>query len=222
MVLMLPTYEETANCRASFDESNGGHPSWWEQMSTPSNWGSSPAVAEWRGDIASIVTAFDDCDIQERLECYPYCAGSDNATADTASDFTLSDSTHTTLMVRNIARTSTQEDFVEALNASGYEGLYDFAYLPFRAWKKRNLGFAFVNLKTPQIAQHFYNTWHRSNSFTHRGKRSRHVTISVAKVQGREENVRLIENTANTKDGEHHPVAFVVDRMREFARTYSD
>lgn len=128
------------------------------------------------------------------------------------------DCMHTTLMVRNIARTSTQEDLVDALNSSGFRGTYDFAYLPFRALKKRNLGFAFVNFKTHTAAMAFYERWHRSNTFAHRGKRSRHVTISVAKIQGIEENVRLIEQTANDKYGDmdHRPVAFVGDSIREF------
>eukprot|EP00397_Hematodinium_sp_SG-2012_P026309 GEMP01027553.1.p1 GENE.GEMP01027553.1~~GEMP01027553.1.p1 ORF type:complete len:250 (+),score=69.00 GEMP01027553.1:116-865(+) len=124
----------------------------------------------------------------------------------------------TTLMVRNIARTSTQEDFVEALNSSGFAASYDFAYLPFRALKKRNLGFAFVNFKTHIAAQQFSNQWHRSNTFAQRGKKSRHLTVSIAKVQGKEQNVRLIEQTVGGKenDVDHRPVAFVDDGLREF------
>lgn len=124
----------------------------------------------------------------------------------------------TTVMIRNIARTASQVDFIEALDYSGFANTYDFAYLPFRAVRCRNLGFAFVNFKTAQIAQSFYEQWHRSNTFMHRGKKSRHVTISTAFVQGKAENIRLIEEScrANKESVEHRPVAFLDGSLRTF------
>lgn len=124
----------------------------------------------------------------------------------------------TTVMIRNIARTVTQEQLMTCLDTSGFAGTYDFAYLPFRSRRRRNLGFAFVNFTTPYYAQQFYHQCHRSNTLAPRGEKSRYVTVSSANVQGRQENVRLIEEScvANLGNLDHRPVAFVYDRMRHF------
>jgi len=123
-----------------------------------------------------------------------------------------------TIMIRNLSRITTPERFLEALDDSGFANTYDFAYLPYRAVRFRNLGFAFVNFKTSQSAQSFYEQWHRSNAFLRRGKKSRHITISTAIVQGKDENIRLIEESCIANKGclDHKPVAFVDGTTKKF------
>jgi len=126
----------------------------------------------------------------------------------------------TTLMIRNIARSTTQQEFLDSLNSSGFDGSYDFAYLPFRSQKKRNLGFAFVNFLSNRLAHEFHEKWHRSCKFATQGTKSRYVTVSTAKVQGRDENLRLIKDTSFTTENDYRPVAFVYDEVRELSADF--
>merc|ERR1719215_1113668 len=61
----------------------------------------------------------------------------------------------TTLVIRNLPRSLTQEELVQAMSESGYAGTWDFCYLPCKFQERRNLGFAFVNFTSADLAQKF-------------------------------------------------------------------
>jgi hypothetical protein len=99
--------------------------------------------------------------------------------------------TATTLMIRNLPFNVKRKDLLHVIDASGFAGLYDFVYLPHKFREHRNLGFAFINFETPEVAKHFHELWHLSRRFTVKGtcKGIKALNVSVAAVQGRDANV---------------------------------
>lgn len=99
--------------------------------------------------------------------------------------------TATTLAIRNLPYNVTHDELLLAVDASGFAGLYDFVYLPHKFREHRNLGFAFINFETPEVAKHFHELWHLSRRFTVKGtcKGIKALNVSVAAVQGRDANV---------------------------------
>lgn len=58
----------------------------------------------------------------------------------------------TTVMIRNIPSCYTQQALVEELCALGFQGAFDFFYLPFdMKTKKTNMGYAFMNCKSEAL-----------------------------------------------------------------------
>lgn len=93
----------------------------------------------------------------------------------------------TTLALRNLPYSLTREELLEAINASGFSGLYDFVYLPHKFKEHRNLGFAFINFATVEVANQFHAVWHKSRHFKVKGS-VKPLNVSVAAVQGRSAN----------------------------------
>merc|ERR1719491_2407678 len=94
----------------------------------------------------------------------------------------------TTLVIRNLPRSSTQQELAQAMAESGYAGTWDFLYLPLLILQvRRNLGFAFVNFTSADLAQKFLQGWHQTRPFTF-GRVRRPVNVAAAEVQGREAN----------------------------------
>lgn len=61
----------------------------------------------------------------------------------------------TTLMVRGLPCSLTQEALLGRIDRSGFEGQYDFFYLPRCGNSISNLGYAFINFKSSSYAQSF-------------------------------------------------------------------
>lgn len=59
----------------------------------------------------------------------------------------------TTVMIRNITCRYTQEQVAEFLDQVGLAGKYDFLHLPLNPNRRANLGYMFVNFKTPEYAE---------------------------------------------------------------------
>jgi len=64
-----------------------------------------------------------------------------------------SESTHTTVMLRNVPNDYTRDMLLELLDTKGFIGCYDFVYLPVDFKRKAGLGYAFVNFITHEDAQ---------------------------------------------------------------------
>lgn len=62
---------------------------------------------------------------------------------------------HTTVMMRNIPNNYTRELLISLLNAQGFKGGYDLVYLPIDFQTEVGLGYAFINLVSPEEADRF-------------------------------------------------------------------
>mmetsp|Transcript_35297 Transcript_35297/g.76935 ORF Transcript_35297/g.76935 Transcript_35297/m.76935 type:complete len:740 (-) Transcript_35297:134-2353(-) len=97
---------------------------------------------------------------------------------------------YTTVMLRNIPNRYTRDMLAERLDA-GYKAQYDFVYLPIDFNSKCNVGYAFINFRTPAIAAKFMQEFH--------GAKTKHALpgfssskvceVSYARVQGRDNNM---------------------------------
>jgi hypothetical protein len=98
----------------------------------------------------------------------------------------------TTIAVRNLPFNVTREELLQALDASGFEGLYDFAYLPHKFKEHRNLGFAFINFMNVEVAHQFAAEWHKSRRFMVKGmpKGVKPLNVAMATVQGHAANTQ--------------------------------
>mmetsp|Transcript_74385 Transcript_74385/g.136134 ORF Transcript_74385/g.136134 Transcript_74385/m.136134 type:complete len:398 (-) Transcript_74385:56-1249(-) len=91
-----------------------------------------------------------------------------------------------TVMMRHIPCKYTQGKFMNELNNAGFEGSYDFLFLPLNHRNPGNRGFAFINFLSPQLAEEFYSYYH--------GQKLRHfeatapIAVMPADVQGFEES----------------------------------
>lgn len=92
----------------------------------------------------------------------------------------------TTLMIRNIPKSLSQEDFVKELDVSGFAGLYDFIHMPSSGGE--NKGYAFVNFVSPGAAGALVGAWHRSRRWG-MSATSTWLNISPAVLQGLDANV---------------------------------
>eukprot|EP00930_Biecheleria_cincta_P050188 TRINITY_DN3536_c0_g1_i1.p1 TRINITY_DN3536_c0_g1~~TRINITY_DN3536_c0_g1_i1.p1 ORF type:complete len:319 (+),score=60.47 TRINITY_DN3536_c0_g1_i1:62-958(+) len=59
----------------------------------------------------------------------------------------------TTVMMKNIPNNYTRDMFLAMLDAEGFEGLYDFVYLPCDFNRDANLGYAFVNMTSTHAVE---------------------------------------------------------------------
>jgi hypothetical protein len=77
----------------------------------------------------------------------------------------LPDGPLTTVMMRNLPNDYSREMLVELLESEGFMGMFDLLYLPIDFQSSSGLGYAFVNLVTPKIAERFlqrftgFNNW---------------------------------------------------------------
>lgn len=94
---------------------------------------------------------------------------------------------HTTVMVQQIPFKYTQCLLVDEINGDGFEGTYDFFYLPANARNHGNRGFGFISFLSAGLADEFYFKYH--------GKKFKHyeanwpISVIPAEVQGFEKSV---------------------------------
>jgi len=64
----------------------------------------------------------------------------------------VEESERTTVMLRNLPNDYTRNMLLELLDNEGFEGRYNFVYLPMDFKRMAGLGYAFVNMETPEDA----------------------------------------------------------------------
>lgn len=97
----------------------------------------------------------------------------------------------TTMMIKNIPCRCQSGEIIQEINDHGFEGTFDFFFMPRPPRKtSSNLGYAFINFKSGEIARNFQTKMqgHRF-SFREGESRSQKVCdITVAAIQGLENN----------------------------------
>jgi len=96
----------------------------------------------------------------------------------------------TTVMLRNIPNRYTRDMLLERLNQT-YAGQFDFVYLPIDFNSKCNVGYAFINFRSPAACQRFYQEFHsaKTKSVLPGFSSSKVCEVSYARVQGRDANM---------------------------------
>jgi len=106
------------------------------------------------------------------------------------------DEKYTTIMLRNIPNKYTRSMLIEQLHKSGFKGDIDYLYLPTDFANRCNVGYCFLNFRTPQARQRFMQTFDGVAAQTSLpGFNSFKVCqVTRAKWQGRDENVRRLRS----------------------------
>lgn len=71
----------------------------------------------------------------------------------------------TTVMIRNLPHTCGRDDLLEVLDRKGFAGQYDFVYVPVDFGTGSGLGYAFVDLVTPEAAAQVWSTFEGLNEW---------------------------------------------------------
>eukprot|EP00421_Protoceratium_reticulatum_P053126 CAMPEP_0168504174 /NCGR_PEP_ID=MMETSP0228-20121227/76234_1 /TAXON_ID=133427 /ORGANISM="Protoceratium reticulatum, Strain CCCM 535 (=CCMP 1889)" /LENGTH=295 /DNA_ID=CAMNT_0008521251 /DNA_START=24 /DNA_END=908 /DNA_ORIENTATION=- len=93
----------------------------------------------------------------------------------------------TTVMLRNIPNRYTAEEVLAEMLAVGFDGTFDFFYLPIDFNTKRNRGYSFINFRKPDDAHRFVTAFH--NLRLTRYATQKILEVSPALTQGFEANV---------------------------------
>lgn len=105
----------------------------------------------------------------------------------------------TTVMLRNLPCGFTRKSLTWILNKKGFEGLYDFVYIPMDFKSRLSLGYGFVNLTDEKNVQHFievfdgYSEWSRYQS-------SKVCRATLSKTQGLVANIERYRNSPVMSD----------------------
>jgi hypothetical protein len=114
----------------------------------------------------------------------------------------------TTVMIRNIPRKCTQRMLVADLVGSGFDGTFDFVYLPTDISSAKNLGYAFVNFIHGDYVKSFRDVFHKRHLASMRGSRTG-LSVSPALIQGYEANIENVMKNASVhriRNPEYLPV----------------
>jgi len=109
-----------------------------------------------------------------------------------------------TVMVRQIPRQFTQLIFLKEVNRRGFEGLYDFLYLPFDLKKGINVGYGFLSFIDPKHAQDFRAELDGAFLDRHMRMKGKPLRIHPAKVQGYEANYKHFVQTKTGQKQDPH------------------
>lgn len=104
--------------------------------------------------------------------------------------------TETTVMLRNIPNKYMPDVLASHLNC-GYKGKFDFMYLPIDFKNKCNVGYGFINFRTPKLCREFVHGYHgvevRKCLPAYNSRKI--VEVTPARVQGLESNVARLRNS---------------------------
>jgi hypothetical protein len=108
------------------------------------------------------------------------------------ASYSIYDGPITTMMIRNIPCRCSTEKILDDINALGYQGEYDFFYLPQTRKQSSNLGYAFINFKTPEVAADFQlrMSGHKFAMSSRHSKSHKICCVAPATIQGLENTKR--------------------------------
>lgn len=115
-----------------------------------------------------------------------------------------------TVMVRQIPRQYTQLMFLKEVNDRGFEGFYDFLYLPFDLKKGINVGYGFISFTDLHHCKDFRDEFDGSYLDKNMKFRGKPLRVHPAAVQGYEANYRhfVQTKTGQKQDPQFSPLFF--------------
>jgi hypothetical protein len=122
----------------------------------------------------------------------------------------------TTVMLRNIPNKYTQRMLLDQLNHSGFEGKYDFFYLPIDFRNRCNVGYAFINFLSNATATEFKKQF---DGVKLTGFNSQKICeVSYARVQGLKANIEHYRNSPvnGISVPEYRPLLFANGQEKPF------
>jgi hypothetical protein len=134
------------------------------------------------------------------------------------------DSAVTTLMLRHIPNKYTQMSLIQELELQGFEGSFDFFYMPMDVHNRANVGYAFINFVKPEHASRFFQHFSYYRFRLHPS--SKIGAVSPAHLQGLAANVYHFANRAVVqskyyqyrpiviRDGEHLDISVVMRELQ--------
>lgn len=111
----------------------------------------------------------------------------------------------TTVMIRQVPRQCTQWKLLTEVNSRGFEGFFDYIYVPFDFKKGVNVGYGFMNFVEPKYAEAFRDAFDGrflDHQMVHKNKPLR---VHPATMQGYDAN---LQHFLQTKTGQHQDPQF--------------
>jgi len=102
----------------------------------------------------------------------------------------------TTLMVRNVPNRYDRSLLMQELDELGFQGKYDFVYLPIDNSTNWNVGYAFVNFEDPPDAKRCMAALDGHQFYRFRQNNRRVAQVSIAHIQGLELNLAHCSSTS--------------------------
>lgn len=122
----------------------------------------------------------------------------------------------TTLMLRGIPRSFTEEDLIRHIERVAGGQCFDFIYLPWDTKRNANMGFAFVNCVEPRVAHELLNKI-QAQTISFARDTLRPITALFGHVQGLTLNVaHYIGSSVVVEGQEHSPIIFHAGRRITF------
>ncbi|CAK0818941.1 unnamed protein product [Prorocentrum cordatum] len=101
-----------------------------------------------------------------------------------------------TVMMRRIPRHFTQQCLMREVIERGFEGLFDFLYLPWDLKKNQNVGYGFIRLALPRIALIFRDAFDGAHlGAGASGPKETPLRVHPASLQGYQANYHHFVNT---------------------------
>jgi hypothetical protein len=101
----------------------------------------------------------------------------------------------TTVMIRNIPNKCSQRELIAELESVGFQGCFDFLYIPLDLGTMSNVGYAFINFTHPVHAALCMELLPKHH-FRRQRKVGKGVAVCAAHMQGLEANLRHYEKSA--------------------------
>eukprot|EP00435_Cladocopium_sp_Y103_P012263 s849_g3.t1 len=110
-----------------------------------------------------------------------------------------------TVMMRNIPNKYTQRMLIDEINEAGFDGAYDFLYLPIDKESNANKGYAFLNFLRPDLAYAFKLAYDGKQMAQF--KSTKIVSVAPATIQGFDANYEHFSRTrVNYGDVDSRPL----------------
>mmetsp|Transcript_7439 Transcript_7439/g.20913 ORF Transcript_7439/g.20913 Transcript_7439/m.20913 type:complete len:570 (+) Transcript_7439:67-1776(+) len=128
----------------------------------------------------------------------------------------------TTIMLRHIPCRYTQGTLLRELDQLGFEGRYDFFYLPMDVRNKTSVGYAFVNFEDPGTAAEFSGMMQDYRFQRHPNDKV--AEASPAHLQGLRRNVAHFSSRTvlRARDSKYRPIVLQKGFKRDFAELLAE